>query len=137
MLYGTLQLLVRKRVNKNGRSEIILPENIFRDILASALRSVEFDEDWYLEQNPDVREAIAKGNVKSGWDHFINNGYFEGRLPRALEFDEDFYLKEYPDVAAAIDSKSISSAEDHFFYVGRLEGRIPSSGFSIFKYDPS
>ncbi len=133
MLYGTLQLLVRKRVSKNGNSEIIVSEKTFREILNSALRSVEFDEAWYLEKNPDVKEAISKGSVKSGFDHFVHNGYFEGRLPRKVEFDESFYLKEYPDIASAVADKSIPSAEEHFFYVGRLEGRLPSSGFSIFK----
>jgi len=38
-----------------------------------------FDEAAYLAANPDVRAAVASGNLKSGWDHFLAHGLNEGR----------------------------------------------------------
>ena len=37
-----------------------------------------------LAQNPDVAESIRKGVVSSGAQHFAEDGYREGRLPREL-----------------------------------------------------
>ena len=38
-----------------------------------------FDENTYLERNPDVRRAVESGQFKSGFDHFMKFGRFEGR----------------------------------------------------------
>lgn len=38
-----------------------------------------FDESLYLTLNPDVRRAVAKGDLKSGWHHFERYGAREGR----------------------------------------------------------
>lgn len=38
-----------------------------------------FDEKAYLERNPDVQRAVATGQFKSGFDHFMKFGRFEGR----------------------------------------------------------
>lgn len=40
-----------------------------------------FDEAWYLDTFPDVREAIAKGVFASGHDHWLHFGKAEGRPP--------------------------------------------------------
>ena len=40
-----------------------------------------FDEAWYLTTYPDVAEAVRSGRAKSGYDHFIEHGYGEGRKP--------------------------------------------------------
>lgn len=38
-----------------------------------------FDEQAYLEQNPDVKSAVANGQFMSGFDHFMKFGKFENR----------------------------------------------------------
>jgi len=38
-----------------------------------------FDEKMYLECNPDVRRAVASGQFKSGFEHFVTFGRFENR----------------------------------------------------------
>lgn len=43
--------------------------------------SVTFDETAYLEENPDVAFAIARGDVASGYAHFLKYGLKEGREP--------------------------------------------------------
>lgn len=32
----------------------------------------DFSEDWYLEFNPDVAEAVKKGAVSSGREHYLH-----------------------------------------------------------------
>lgn len=42
-----------------------------------------FNEGFYLQNNADVNLAKASGLVTSGWQHFVQNGAREGRLPCA------------------------------------------------------
>ena len=44
------------------------------------VNSLEFDEEFYLLANPDVRKAIREGVVASAQQHFKNFGKAEGRL---------------------------------------------------------
>ncbi|HLH52263.1 MAG TPA: glycosyltransferase [Verrucomicrobiae bacterium] len=39
----------------------------------------DFDEERYLDQNPDVAEAVRQGSLKSGWSHFRQSGVCEKR----------------------------------------------------------
>ncbi|HXT80785.1 MAG TPA: hypothetical protein VN702_14575 [Acetobacteraceae bacterium] len=89
------------------------------------LSGVDVDEEWYLRQYPDVAEAIADGKIKSAKQHFVDNGYFEGRLPFAITVDENWYQKQYPDVAKSIQSGGEPSGQTHFARDGYKEGRVP------------
>lgn len=42
--------------------------------------TVPFPETRYLERNPDVHEAVKKGQLKSGLQHFLTFGHRENRL---------------------------------------------------------
>jgi len=54
-----------------------------REVLRPFLGHTVVDEDFYLRAYPDVATAIAKGDISSGREHFIDFGYFEGRVPSA------------------------------------------------------
>jgi len=43
------------------------------------LEEATFDEAGYLRLNPDVAESIARGDVASGYQHFVLYGFREGR----------------------------------------------------------
>ncbi|MGK7903588.1 MAG: Ig-like domain-containing protein, partial [Hormoscilla sp.] len=86
-----------------------------------------FDETFYLNEYPDVADAVARGEFRSGEEHFQMFGQGEGRLlapPRVDGFDETFYLNEYPDVADAVARGEFRSGEEHFQMFGRAEGRL-------------
>jgi hypothetical protein len=89
------------------------------------LSGVEVDEDWYLKQYPDVAQALADGRIKSPRQHFIDNGYFEGRLPCEIAVDEKWYQREYPDVGESIRKGDETCAQNHFDRDGYREGRLP------------
>ena len=52
-----------------------------------------FDEEWYLNQYPDVQASISAGYLKSAEDHWVKCGREEGRMPVALKLvDFDLVL---------------------------------------------
>src|SRR6516225_9754393 len=53
----------------------------FLSLIRRLLASVPVDEHWYTTTYKDIDEAIQAGLVSSAKDHFVSNGYFEGRLP--------------------------------------------------------
>jgi hypothetical protein len=113
-------------VTVNGQLKVNNTYDEFLDIVRSLIRSADFDSEWYMTEYPDIAEAVAAGDIKSPKEHFVDSGYFEGRLPCALKVDEAFYLEKYPDVAEAIARGDSESAEQHFLTHGYWEGRVPS-----------
>ena len=87
-----------------------------------------FDEAYYLEQYPDVAEAVAAGALKSGLEHFQKFGSKEVRNPNAF-FDTQFYLESNPDILTAFEKGVITSPFEHYQSFGGAEGRKPSSNF--------
>ena len=75
-------------------------------------KSMLFDSDWYLKQNPDI--AISGINPIK---HFVRRGVFEGRNP-SPKFNTKAYLEYYDDVAQSGVNPLV-----HFILYGRSEGR--------------
>lgn len=77
-----------------------------------------FDEQYYLQQNPDVSAAIQRGSISNGWEHFQQYGWREGRDPNDV-FDISYYLSTYADVARA----GVNPLQ-HYLSFGAGEGRL-------------
>ncbi len=107
--------------------KIVVPVRLLKLLLQTAVAASDFDEEGYLQANPDVREAVQQGEIESGHMHYVGYGYFEGRQGGTAVVEELWYLQQYPDVASAIEEGHISSAADHFNSVGAAEGRSPSA----------
>jgi hypothetical protein len=75
--------------------------------------SVYFDEEFYLEQNPDVRAFGLDAAL-----HYLDYGGHEGRDPGPF-FSTIQYLKQFPDVAV-----SGVNALAHYEIHGRSEKRV-------------
>ena len=106
-----------------GKSE---PQNQdFLNVVRLMLASITVDDAYYRELYPDVSAAVDAGTYESTRDHFIQHGYFEGRLPGRLDVDSAWYTKNYEDVFIGIENGEIASAEDHFNLHGYFEGRMP------------
>ena len=45
-----------------------------------------FDEQIYLAANPDVADAVSRGDVASAWEHFQQSGQKDGRVATASQF---------------------------------------------------
>lgn len=92
-----------------------------------------FDENYYLNQNPDVFVAIKQGFIASGYQHFLLSGIDEGRNPSPI-YNEQFYRANNFGVDQAIEFGLIESGLKHFLLFGHEEGRDPSKLFSQSDY---
>ena len=95
-------------MNSDGRDEVsrILSEQSRRASSASAhapaISQEDFDEVGYIRSYPDVADAIASGNISSGYEHYFMYGRFEGRqLPssRAGVRDQLVLIEHTPALA--------------------------------------
>jgi len=84
-----------------------------------------FNESVYLAENPGVAEAVNNGLLNSGFDHWLQFGYAEGRSPQIV-FDEEFYLETYPGVAEAVANGAFVNGLEHYVLFGEDEGREPA-----------
>lgn len=97
----------------------------FVKILKRMIVGIEVDEDWYLRTYEDIAQAIREGTIKSAQQHFVDDGYFEGRLPFPMAVDDRWYVAQYPDVADSVRQGVLVSAQAHFDEDGYKEGRLP------------
>lgn len=79
-----------------------------------------FDEKFYLENNPDVAEAVRNRAYPNGFAHYNEHGRREGRAP---SFDEEYYLSRNPDVARGVRMGQYRSGREHWDRFGKFEGR--------------
>lgn len=113
-------------VGRNADNSVTVGKTVVRDLLRLALAD-RFDEKWYLERYPDVADALRKGLVDSGLDHYASSGVYEGRIPYPFAIDEGDYLLRHRDVARSLREGPYKSGTEHFYAVGFMEGR----GFQI------
>lgn len=87
-----------------------------------------FDEEWYLQANPDVAAAVHAGSFASGFDHYCSDGHIN-RSPHWL-FSETVYLARYPDLTrATLDHLGAFNGYDHYLRYGDRQFR---SGHLLF-----
>jgi hypothetical protein len=108
-----------------GELRVNLSYEDFVKILRTMIAGIEVDETWYLRTYEDIASAIKSGSVRSAKQHFIDDGYFEGRRPFAMSVDERWYLTQNPDVSDSIRRGDVLSAQEHFDQDGYREGRLP------------
>jgi hypothetical protein len=124
--FNTIRAMVRI-ADVQGKLTVSASYDEFLDLVRLVLSVIEVDEAWYVEKYPDVAEAIKDGKVASAREHFMHDGYFEGRLPFPLKVDERWYLTQNPGVAEYIRASRLESGQQHFDHDGYREGRLPFS----------
>jgi hypothetical protein len=105
---------------------VTLPFGVLRLLLRGALATAPFNEEQYLRLYADVAEAVFRGEIRSGREHFVTNGYFEGREGCSDDFAESWYLGANADVALAVRAGTFDSAQDHYIQSGMYELRGPN-----------
>jgi hypothetical protein len=121
MSFDTYATLLNKK--------LVVPSQQFAMLLGPHIERIRLDEDWYLKQYPDVRDAIDRGEFSSASEHYTKVGYFEHRMPHAIEVEEAWYLEQYPDVRDAVANGVFANGQTHFTRVGFREGRFPHPNF--------
>jgi hypothetical protein len=108
-----------------GELRVNLSYEDFVKILRTMIAGIEINEAWYLKTYDDIASGIKNGVVGSAKQHFVDDGYFEGRLPFPMTVDERWYLTQNPDVSECIRRGDVASAQGHFDQDGYREGRLP------------
>ena len=104
-----------------------LSDEFLRFLMEKIVMQLPFNEEAYLNANPDVATAIRKGDELGAHEHFARFGFFEEREGAGPEFDEAYYLKHNKDVAAAVKSGEWTSGWQHYHREGMFEWRSPSA----------
>jgi len=120
--------LIRRSVEiatVRGELRVNMSYEDFINILKKMISGVEVDEKWYMSTYSDIGEAIKEGSVRSARQHFVDDGYFEGRLPFPIHVEDTWYTQRYPDVAEGIRRGILPDAQKHFEEDGYREGRLP------------
>ena len=117
--------ITRERLQ--SRSKVAVEAKILRALIQAAVHHAPFDPHFYLATYPDVAEAHRAGTVTDLHEHYIETGYFEGRVGAPGNVDEPFYAAEYPDVAKAVQDGLFSTGSEHYVRSGAAEGRLPNS----------
>lgn len=112
--------------NEKGPVQVSVPLTVLKLFIRSALAGAPFDEEFYLRRNPDIEIAWKAGQIADLRQHFIENGYFEGRKAWPIEVDEKWYVGRYKDVALALKDGQVDSAQRHYENAGESEWRAPT-----------
>lgn len=110
---------------ENGEPVVSCSYDDFITMVRRMIAGIEVDEKWYLEQYPDIAAAIEQGIVTSAQEHFVNDGYFEGRRPFPIRVNERWYLMNNTGVADYVRQGRLVSGQQHFDENGYDEGRLP------------
>jgi hypothetical protein len=122
-----LQSLRINRERLDSRSKIAIEAKLLKSILQTMAEDLPFSEEFYLQTYPDIAEAYEAGKIPDLRRHYVELGFFEGRLGARPPVDEAYYNQLYPDVAAAVQRGDVKSAAEHYMRSGAAEGRIPNA----------
>jgi len=111
--------------NVKGELKVSCTYESLVQMLRQLITGIEVDEEWYLGRYSDIAGAINEGTVPSARLHFVNDGYFEGRLPFPIHVDERYYLSQNTGVADFVREGTLKSGQQHFEENGYSEGRLP------------
>jgi hypothetical protein len=120
--------LIRRSVEIStirGELRVNVSYEDFIRLLKKMIVGIEVDEEWYLRTYEDIAKAVREGAIRSAQHHFVEDGYFEGRIPFPMRVDERWYMNQYPDVGDSVRRGELPSAQAHFDEDGYREGRLP------------
>ena len=112
-------------VTVRGELRVNVSYEEFVKLLKLLIAGIEVDEAWYLRTYEDIAKAIREGTIASARRHFIDDGYFEGRLPFPVRVDERWYLQHNADIADSVRKGVVPNGQTHFDEDGYREGRLP------------
>jgi hypothetical protein len=108
-----------------GKTRVDMTYEDLQQMIRTLLTVIEVDEAFYLARNPDVADGIRLGSIRSAREHFVDHGYFEGRLPYRIDVDETWYAENHVDLADTLGGEEYATAQAHFDGPGYSEGREP------------
>ena len=108
-----------------GELRVSVSYEEFLNFIRSMIAGIEVDEAWYARAYEDIGAAVRDGKIASARQHFVADGYIEGRKPFEIKVDDKWYFQRYPDVAESVRKGILPSGQQHFDEDGYREGRLP------------
>lgn len=121
-----LRALGTSRQQADQAEQVTIPVSLLKILITISVSHCDFNQKGYLEENPDIADALKVGKIESARLHYETYGYWEGRRGATPKVDERWYRQTYPDVAAAIEDGEIGSAKQHYLVSGVNEFRSPN-----------
>ena len=91
--------------------------------------NIYFDEVWYIRTYADAADAVRRGEVISGFEHYCRSGLSD-RSPHWL-FDEALYRRNYPQLTDdVLHASGFANGYDHYLRHGAHEDRIAHNFFA-------
>ena len=122
-----LQSLRINRERLGSKAKVAIDARLLRALLQALVAGAPFSEAFYRTTYPDVAQAHASGQIPDLHKHFIEAGFFEGRMGASPDVDEGFYTRTYRDVGDAVQSGDLPSGAEHYLRSGAAEGRVPNA----------
>lgn len=122
-------LLKSLRIDRDrlsGKGKVAIDARLLRRILQYAIEQLPFSAEFYQANYPDIAAAAAAGRIPDLHRHFVETGWFEGRLGAPPAVDDAYYMGLYADVAQAVADGAITTPRAHYVQSGAAEGRVPS-----------
>lgn len=107
-----------------GRLSCFLQHLLSREAIEARSSASHFDNHFYSGQVS--REASRR--YGSGWGHYVNLGWREGRQPNPA-FDQLWYLRTYPEALKAVAAGDYPNAFSHYVLEGETAGLHPNAFF--------
>ncbi len=104
------------------RATVSVP--FLRFLIGELMRAAPFDPAWYAHYYPDIEPALSGDEIASAHQHYLEQGYFEKRLPHSLAVDPDWYWRRYADLTRHYHRQEIAALCEHLFTQGWWEGRV-------------
>ncbi len=121
-----LQSLRINRERLGSKAKIAIDAKLLRALLQALVANAPFSEAFYTATYPDIAQAHVSGRIPDLHKHFIEAGFFEGRMGASPDVDETFYTTTYRDVGEAVQNGSVPSGQEHYLRSGAAEGRVPN-----------
>jgi len=100
------------------KPEISVSSLFVKYLLTQILQKCDIDTKFYSEKYPDISDIVSSGKFKSLDEHFVHQGYYEGRLPAPLAFDPMWYRNRYADMAQLAAAAGDAGLERHYIEHG-------------------
>jgi hypothetical protein len=119
--------ITRERLD--SQSKVAIDARLLKLLLRTMVKCAPFSEEFYLKTYPDIAQAYNAGQLKDLKEHYVEQGYFEGRTGAPGDVDENYYKSRYPDVTQAMSEGNVKSGAQHYQQTGYSEGRTPCEAF--------
>ena len=101
-----------------GELRVSVSYEEFLNIIRSMIAGIEVDEAWYARAYEDIGAAVRDGKIASARQHFVADGYIEGRKPPSVPM----MMRHLPPGSLDPQARKDHLVHAHAFHTDRCRG---------------